>query len=131
MELFAREVHSLASDAQTRARYEGKTVRVQGLLVVSRNEHVFSLVPILDHRLDIEIPRPLTVVVDDSQVQDQPLDEREPDWPHLNRKLVNVLGTIQFHEPVDAPGRWDAILVVHPTKDVPVSELIKSAYADP
>ena len=76
---------------------------------------------------------PVPILINDSLAKDVPIEERVANiqkLQDLNRKWVEVTCQIQFHPRPDMPNVWMAVLVVRPTKDKPVHELIKPTRPD-
>jgi len=132
-QLAFKELEGVPNNPHRRQFYEGKIAQLTGQFVASPStDRMFSLV-----RMKIRccaadaVPLPAAVIVDDSQVQDLPVEQRVPNAAALNRKWVEVTCQIQFRPRLDQPNEWVVVLVVRPTKEKPLSELVKQVPPDP
>jgi hypothetical protein len=126
-----KELDGAANDKNRRDYYDGKIARITGQFVPSPNNRVFSLV-----RLKIRccaadaVPLPFPILVNDALAKDLPPEQCLPDAENLNRKWVEITCQIQFRQRPDRPNEWITVLVVQPTKDKPITELIKPTLPD-
>jgi hypothetical protein len=128
-----KELEGVPNNPTRRQFYEGKIAQLTGQFVASPStDRMFSLV-----RMKIRccaadaVPLPAAVIVDDSQVQEVPVEQRVPNAAALNRKWVEVTCQIQFRPRLDQPNEWVVVLVVRPTKEKPITDLVKQVPPDP
>jgi hypothetical protein len=131
-QLAFKELDGAASDPMRRNYYAGKIATITGQFVPSPNERMFSLV-----RMKIRccaadaVPLPFPILVNDALARDLTPEQRVPDGQALSRKWVEVTCQIQFRQRPDQPNEWVTLLVVQPTKDKPITQLLKPTKPDP
>jgi hypothetical protein len=131
-ELGFGELTGAASEEGRRQFYEGKVATIRGQFAPMDSPQRFSLVRYKIRCCAADaVPLQAVVLVDDSQVQDLEAEKRLPDASHLNRKWVEVTCQIQFRKRLDQPNEWITVLLVRPTKEKPLSELVKPTTPDP
>jgi hypothetical protein len=127
-----RELVGAADIESRRKQYDGKIARLVGQFVPSPTANQFSLV-----RMKIRccaadaVALPFPILLNDSLAKDLPAEQRIPDAQALNRKWVQVTCQILFRPHPERPNEWVTLLVVRPTKDMPIGELIKPTLPDP
>jgi hypothetical protein len=131
-ELDFKELVGAAQDLARRKWYEGKTATISGELVPSsNNDKMFSLVRFRIRCCSSDkVSLPVPILVDDSLTKEVPEAQRMADLQAvqaLRSECVQVTCQIQFHKHQDMPNLWIAVLVVRPTKDKPLTELIEQA----
>jgi hypothetical protein len=121
-----RELVEWASGPQRRATAEGAMVRVQGLFAGGNNDSWFSLVGVRPRQVhpDADMAA-IPVLIDESKAKHLPNKQRILDSKKLNHKWVEVTGRIQFRQQANAPDVWFTIVVVEPSEQRPLQELIK------
>src|SRR5262249_49431221 len=102
--------------------YEGKTVRVKGEYL-PRNEQMFSLV-----RYKINCCAADKVALDAVILVDPKSGAKVPGG--LDGKWLEVEGQLQFQQMPDRPDAWITLIVVRPTEQRPIGELIKETAKD-
>ena len=131
-ELAFRELDGAANIESRRKQYDGKIARLVGQFVPSPTTHQISLV-----RMKIRccaadaVALPFPILLNDSLAKDLPAEQRVPNAEALNRKWVQVTCQILFRPHPERPNEWITLLVVRPTKDMPIGELIKQTPPDP
>jgi hypothetical protein len=134
-ELGFRELVGAAESDDRRNFYSGRIATITGQFVpFPNNPSRFSLVRMRIRCCAADaVPLPVPVLIDVSLVKDVPREARDADielLQTLDRKWVEVTCQIQFHPRSDMPNLWTAVLVVRPTKDKPVRQLIKPTRPD-
>src|SRR5262249_42108685 len=131
-ELAFRELDGAANVESRRKQYDGKIARLTGQFVPSPSSNQFSLV-----RMKIRccaadaVPLPFPILVDGSLAKELPSEQQVPNAEVLNRKWVEVTCQILFRPHPERPSEWITLLVVRPTKKMPISDLIKQTPPDP
>jgi hypothetical protein len=126
------ELDGAASVESRRKRYDGRIARLTGIFVPSPYSSQFSLV-----RWKIRccardgVPLPFPILVSDTLAKDLPAEQRLPDAQALNQQWVEVTCQILFRQHPERPNEWITLLVVRPTKEMPITELIKQIPPDP
>jgi hypothetical protein len=134
-ELGFRELVGAAESDERRNFYNGKSATITGQFVpFPNNPNRFSLVRMRIRCCAADaVALPVPVLIDGSLVKDVPQADKDKEYEalqKLDRKWVEVTCLIQFHPRPDMPNVWTAVLVVRPTKDKPVHDLIKKTLAD-
>ena len=76
-------------------------------------------------------PLPVPVLINATLAKDLPPKQSFPDGQALHRKWVQVTCQIQFRPRPDTPNVWMPVLVVMPTKETPIDQLIQLTPPDP
>jgi hypothetical protein len=133
-ELSFKELVGAAEDEGRREFYDGGIATITGQFVPSNDSNRFNLVRMRIRCCAADaVSLPVPIFINDSLVEDVPLEQRVKDLEklkELNRKWVEVTCQIQFHKRPDMPNAWIAVLVVRPTKDKSVLDLIKPTRPD-
>jgi hypothetical protein len=134
-ELSFKELVGAADDESRRNFYDGGIATITGRFIPSpNNPNQFSLVRMRIRCCAADaVPLPVPILINDSLMKDVPSENRVADLQKLqerNQKWVEVTCQIQFHKRPDMPNVWIAVLVVRPTKDKPVHELIRETTPD-
>jgi hypothetical protein len=134
-ELEFKELVGAADSPDLRKFYDGKTTTISGELVPSAsNAKLFSLVRFRIRCCAADrVPLPVPILVDDTLAKEVPEKDRASDLQsvqELRNRWVQVTCQIQFHKRPDSPNLWMAVLVVRPTKEKPLRELIEETRPD-
>jgi hypothetical protein len=117
------ELQRAPKTADNRRFYEGKTVRVKGEFLPG-NEGMFTLVR---YRMNCcardAVALSAFIVLDPKSGA-----KLTPEAWH--RKWVEVEGQVQFQQRPDQPDAWLTLIVLRPTKERPLSALVKVVPAD-
>ncbi len=117
-----QELAQVSYSPDGRKFYEGKTIRLKGEFLPG-NDHLFSLVRYKINCCAADrVPLNAVIMVDPKSGQTVP--------PGLDGKWLEVEGQLQFQQRPDRPDVWMTLVVVRPTSERPISELIKVARPD-
>ena len=131
-ELEFRELVGAADDAGRRKFYENAVATISGQFVPSPDSRMFSLTRYRIRCCAADaVALPVPVLLNFALAKDLAPEQCYPDKEGLYRKWVQVTCQIQFRPRPDSPNVWMPVLVVIPTKETPINQLIQLTPPDP
>jgi hypothetical protein len=118
-----KELERAPYTAEGRKTYEGKTIRLVGQYLSGPNDKMCTLV-----RYKMSCCAADAVALNAIIVIDEKSDAKFS--PDLRGKWVSVEGQVQFQRRPDRPDAWMTIIVLRPTAEHPITELIKVVKPD-